>query len=295
VTAIINVPPSLDDEKFELVLDQVARVPAEEKLLLDARHAKWSSPYGLTALLTLGQSRAEKPAFTGPEDENTASYWSRAAFYRHAEEVFDLHGFVPRPKPAGDSDVLLEITPVTRSDDVHAVVERIQDKAKQILTNSLHLDPKATMGFAMTLSESCQNIVEHAGQGGWVAVQKYSWKKRLGRNVVVIAVCDAGQGFRRSLETSQGRRIAERWDDATALEEAVLKGTSRFREAGRGQGLKGVRRYVSRWGGRLSIRSGTARITMGEGDLVAEVPLEEELAPFPGAQVQIVIPEHVEK
>lgn len=295
MTAIINIPPSLDDEKFELVLDQVARVPADEKLLLDARHAKWSSPYGLTALLTLAQTRADKPSFTGPEDENTASYWSRAAFYRHAEEVFELHGYVPRPKPAGDSDVLLEITPVTRSDDVHAVVERIQDKAKQILTNSLHLDPKATMGFAMTLSESCQNIVEHAGQGGWVAVQKYSWKKRLGRNVVVIAVCDAGQGFRRSLESSQGRRLAERWDDATALEEAVLKGTSRFREAGRGQGLKGVRRYVSRWGGRLSIRSGTARITMGEGDLIADVPLEEDLAPFAGAQVQIVIPELVEK
>jgi anti-sigma regulatory factor (Ser/Thr protein kinase) len=295
VTAIINVPPSLDDEKFELVLDQVARVPADERLLLDARHAKWSSPYGLTALLALAQSRAEKPAFTGPEDENTASYWSRAAFYRHAEEVFELHGFVPRPKPAGDSDVLLEITPVTRSDDVHAVVERIQDKAKQILTTSLHLDPKATMGFAMTLSEACQNIVEHAGQGGWVAVQKYLWRKRLGRNVVVIAVCDAGLGFRRSLESSQGRRIAERWDDATALQEAVVNGTSRFREAGRGQGLKGVRRYVQRWGGRLSIRSGTARITQGEGDLVAEVPLEKHLAPFPGAQVQIVIPEHVEK
>jgi anti-sigma regulatory factor (Ser/Thr protein kinase) len=295
VTAIINIPPSLDDEKFELVLDQVARVPADERLLLDARHAKWASPYGLAALLTLAQSRAEKPAFTGPEDENVASYWSRAAFYRHAEEVFELHGFVPRPKTAGDSDVLLEITPVTKSDDVHAVVERIQDKAKQILTNSLHLDPKATMGFAMTLSESCQNIVEHAGQGGWVAVQKYSWRKRLGRNVVVIAVTDAGQGFRRSLETSQGRRLTDRWDDATALEEAVMKGTSRFREVGRGQGLKGVRRYVSRWGGRLSIRSGTARITMGEGDLVADVPLEENLAPFPGAQVQIVIPEHQDK
>lgn len=295
MTAIINIPPSLDDEKFELVLDQVAKVPAEEKLLLDARHAKWASPYGLAALLALAQSRAEKPSFTGPEDENVASYWSRAAFYRHAEEVFDMHGFVPRPKPAGDSDVLLEITPVTKSDDVHAVVERIQDKAKQILTNSLHLDPKATMGFAMTLSESCQNIVEHAGQGGWVAVQKYSWRKRLGRNVVVIAVTDAGQGFRRSLESSQGRRITDRWDDATALEEAVMKGTSRFRDVGRGQGLKGVRRYVSRWGGRLSIRSGTARITMGEGDLVADAPLEEGLSPFPGAQVQIVIPEHQDK
>lgn len=295
MTTVINVPPSLDDEKFELVLDQVARTPADAKLLIDARHAKWASPYGLTALLTLAQSRAEKPAFTGPEDENVASYWSRAAFYRHAEEVFDLHGFVPRPKPAGDSDVLLEITPVTRSEDVHAVVERIQDKAKQILTTALHLDPKATMGFAMTLSESCQNIVEHAGQGGWVAVQKYSWRKRLGRNVVVIAVTDAGMGFRRSLESSRRVHPGDRWNDATALEEAMMKGISRFSTAGRGQGLKGVRRYITRWGGRFSIRSGTARITMGEGDLVPDLPLEEDLAPFPGAQVQIVIPEHLQK
>ena len=60
------------------------------------------------------------------------------------------------------------------------------------------------MGFAMTLSEVCQNIVEHAGHGGWVAVQSYKWTKRLGRRVVVIAVCDAGLGFRRSLESTPG-------------------------------------------------------------------------------------------
>ena len=45
----------------------------------------------------------------------------------------------------------------------------------------------------MTLSEICQNIVEHAGRGGWVAVQAYTYRKRLAnRRVVVIAVCDAG-------------------------------------------------------------------------------------------------------
>lgn len=291
MTVVVTVPPQLDDATFEGILDQVARVPTDARLLLDARHAKWSSPYGLTALLALAQSRAVRAGFTGPEDENTASYWSRAAFYRHAEDVFELHGYVPRPRPSGESDVILEVTPIAKSDDVHDVVERIQEKAKQILTVSLRLDAKASMGFAMTLSESCQNIVEHAGQGGWVAVQKYSWKKRLGRSVVVIAVADAGQGFRRSMESSHARRLAERWDDGTALEEAVLKAGSRFPQAGRGQGLKGVRRYVSRWGGRLSIRSGTARINIGDGDLVPDVPLEEGLAEFPGAQVQIVIPE----
>ena len=62
-------------------------------------------------------------------------------------------------------------------------------------------DPKAIVGFAMTLSEVCQNIIEHAGRGGWVMVQTYKWAKRLGRRVVVIAVCDAGLGFRKSLES----------------------------------------------------------------------------------------------
>jgi hypothetical protein len=294
VTAVINVPPSLDDATFEQVLDQVAKVPADEKLLIDARHARWASPYGLVALLTLAQSRADRPSFTGPEDENVASYWARASFYKFAEELMDLHGFVPKPRTTGESGVLLEITPVAKSEDVHSVVERIQKKAQSILQNELHLEAKATMGFAMTLSEACQNIVEHAGQGGWVAVQTYAWKKRLGRRVVVIAVCDAGQGFRRSLETTHGRLLGDRWDDATALEDAVMRGTSRFREPGRGQGLAGVKRYAARWAGKLSVRSGTARIAIIP-PWDEDVPLEENLAPFPGAQVQIIIPENVVK
>ena len=62
--------------------------------------------------------------------------------------------------------MLLEITPVVKSEDVHEVVGRIQQKAQQILAKELNIDAKATVGFAMTLSEVCQNIVEHAGRGG---------------------------------------------------------------------------------------------------------------------------------
>ena len=204
MTSVITVPPSLDDHTFEQVVEQLASVPPDAKVLIDARHTRWASPFGLTALLTLGQTREERAAFHAPDTEDTASYWARTGFFKYAEELFDLHGSVPRAR-GGESSVLLEITPVVKSEDVHEVVGRIQQKAQQILAKELNIDAKATVGFAMTLSEVCQNIVEHAGRGGWVAVQTYTWRKRLGRRVVVIAVCDAGCGFRQSLESAPGR------------------------------------------------------------------------------------------
>ncbi|HYD54323.1 MAG TPA: ATP-binding protein [Gemmatimonadaceae bacterium] len=291
MTTVINIPPSLDDVTFEQVLEQLAPVPPDARILLDARHARWASPYGLTALLALAQSRTEKPALAAPETEETASYWARTGFFKHAAELFELHGHVPRAR-GGESSVLLEITPIARSEDVHEVVGRIQQKAQQILSQELHIEAKATVGFAMTLSEVCQNIVEHAGRGGWVAVQTYKWTRRLGRRVVQIAVCDAGIGFRASLESLPGFVRDDRWDDAMALEAALIRGTSRFRDRGRGQGLAGARRYVGRWDGKLSIRSGTARIAIVPS-WDDDVPMQEKLAPLGGAQVQVTIPERL--
>ena len=292
MTTVINVPPSLDEASFEQVLEQLAPLQGDSKILVDARHTRWASPYGLTALLTLAQTRADKPAFAVPEAEDTGSYWARTGFFKFADELYELHGSVPRTRPAGESSVLLEITSVSGSADVHDVVERIQQKAQAILATELNIDNKVTMGFAMTLSEVCQNIVEHAGRGGWVAVQTYRWQKRLGRRVVVIAVCDAGLGFRQSLESAPGWRPSDRWDDAMALEEAVIRGVSRFRDPGRGQGLAGVRKFLGRWEGKLSVRSGTARIAITPS-WDEDVPLTERLPPFPGAQVQITIPERI--
>lgn len=289
MTTVLTVPASLDEHSFEQVLEQLAAAPADGKLLVDARHTKWSSPYGLASLLCLAQTRAERPGFTVPEEADTLSYWARAGFFRHAEQLFELHGHVPRGRQ-GESNVLLDLTPITGSADVHDVVGRIQQKAAQILTQELGLDPKATVGFAMTLSEVCQNIVEHAGRGGWVMVQTYKWARRLGRRVVQIAVCDAGLGFRQSLESLPGRIVDDRWDDAAALEEAVIKGVSRHRDRGRGQGLAGARRYVGRWDGKLSVRSGTARIAIVPS-WDDDPPLAEKLPPFPGSQVLVTIPE----
>ena len=292
MTSVIIVPPSLDDHAFEQVVEQLASVPHDAKLLVDARHTRWASPYGLTALLTLGQTREERASFAVPETDDTASYWARTGFFKHVDEIYDLRGSVPKAR-GGESSVLLEITQVARSEDVHEVVGRIQQKAQQILSKELNIDAKATVGFAMTLSEICQNIIEHAGRGGFVAVQTYTYRKRLAnRRVVVIAVCDAGCGFRQSLESAPGFVRNDRWDDAAALEAAVIRGVSRFRDPGRGQGLAGVRRYIGRWDGKVSVRSGTAKIAIVPS-WDDDVPLAEKLAPFPGSQVQVTIPERV--
>jgi anti-sigma regulatory factor (Ser/Thr protein kinase) len=294
MSAVIDVPVRFDEWAFEQFAAAYSAAEDATRALVDAHACEWISPFGFVTLLAAGhalQERHGRPAIlTVPTDRDVAHFWARMGFFTHAKEIFELHGTVPRVR-GGDSRVLLEVTPVRAAEDVHNVVQHIQERSAEILTSELGLDPKATMGFGMALSEACQNIVEHAGTGGWVAVHAYSWKKTLGKRVVVIAVADAGVGFRHTLEPTQGKRFGDRWGDGAALEAALLQNVSRFRDPGRGQGLAGIRRYLGRWQGKISIRSGTARIailpTWDEGE---DQVMKENLAPFPGSQVQLVIP-----
>src|SRR5205085_11175383 len=112
--------------------------------------------------------KGERPLLTAPANPEVGSYWARAGFFREAADPFEIHGKVPKTKPAVESDVLLPVTPVRAAEDVHAVVSTIQQRASAILTSELGLAPKATMGFAITLSQPCQNLLEHARPGGWV-------------------------------------------------------------------------------------------------------------------------------
>lgn len=293
MTTVLEVPASFDDRSFEQLATGFAALGDESRVLVDARTTEWASPFALLSLLCVGQTllsrHGTRPLLTVPENRDVTHYWARAGFFEEAEPLFEIHGAVPKVRQGPESAVLLEITPVRIAGDVHKVVDRIQDRAAAILTADLGLEAKATMGFGMALSEACQNIVEHAGSGGWVAVQAYSWKRRLGRRVAVIAVADAGVGFRKSLEPTQARRFGDRWGDGAALEAALIHGVSRFRDPGRGQGFRGIRSYLDHWDGKISIRSGTARIAMIK-PWDDDVPLKEGLAAFPGAQLLLVIP-----
>ncbi|HEY6785532.1 MAG TPA: ATP-binding protein [Gemmatimonadales bacterium] len=295
MTRLVDVPQQFDDRSFEQFASSFAQGAAGgERLLFDAHATEWASPYGFVALLVAGQAvqsaGRERPLLTIPANPRVLSYWTRAGFFQQAATLFEIHGKVPKLKTSEESDLLLPVTAVRAAEDVHQVVSHIQQRATAILTSQLGIDPKATVGFAMALSEACQNIVEHAGTGGWVAVQRYEWKRRLSKKVVVIAVGDAGVGFRHTLEPTQAKRFGDRWGDGAALEAALIQGTSRFRDPGRGQGLKGIRSYLSRWDGKIAIRSGTARIAIAPS-WDDDAPLTEGLSAFPGSQVLLIIPE----
>ena len=293
MTRVVEVPPSFDDRTFDQFAAGFGTWPPDERILVDTRGAQWASPYALVALLTAGQALTEagreRPLLTVPQSDDVKRYWARTGFFSHAASLFDVHGKVPRPAASGPSDVLLDVTPVRASEDVHEVVGLIGANAARIMSGELGLEAKSSVGFSMALSESCTNIVEHAGTGGWVAVQAYTFRRRLGRRVVVIAVSDAGIGFRRSLESAHARRFGDRWGDATALEAALIQNVSRFRDPGRGLGLASIKRFLEQWNGKISIRSGTARLALVPS-WDEDVPLSDHLPFFPGAQVQIIIP-----
>jgi anti-sigma regulatory factor (Ser/Thr protein kinase) len=294
VTVVLPVPETLDARGFEAL---VASWSAAEggRALFDARHVRWVSPYGIVGLLAAGaawQERfGERPLLESPESKEVASYLSRIRFFEHAHEIFEFEGHLRR-RSAAESDALLEITPIRSHQDVHDVVDRVRDRAAAILGRRLGYPPPAVLHFSVILSEVCQNIVEHAGTDGWVSAQTYNWKQRLGRQVVVIAVMDVGMGFRGSLAREHAQRYGDRWSDETALEAAFLHGVSRYRDPGRGQGLQGIRKQVTRWNGLFTIRSGTARIAEVP-DWIEREPISSGLPDFPGAQIQVVLPQVV--
>src|SRR5439155_11440121 len=126
--------------------------PPAERVLVDAHATTWSSPYGLTAMLTAGQALAEaglpQPRFAVPESDETRTYWARARFFHYAVEYFELLGKIPKRSHEAPSDVLLSVTPLRAAEAVHGVVGAMQERATRILTGDLGLEAKATMGFA---------------------------------------------------------------------------------------------------------------------------------------------------
>jgi hypothetical protein len=292
---VITLPHSLDERFFEAIVRGL-EAAGTHRALFDATHCRWVNPYGLIGMLVLGRVARERageaPLLKLPENPEVVSYMSRMAFFEHAEPLFEIHGGARRTRHEGESDVLLEITAVNSHADVHSVVDLVNQRGMRILTTQLHYPVREAFQFSVILSEVCQNIIEHAESGGWVATQTYNWAKTLGRKVVVIAVMDMGVGFRQSLAPTHAARY-ELWSDAAALEAAFMHGHTRHHDPGRGQGIQQIRRQVARWGGRVTIRSGSARI--------ADVPawddspsLEQDLPPLPGAQIGIVLPARVE-
>ena len=295
MTRVVAVPPTLDSDAFDALIAEAS--PGDGgRLLFDARHVRFADPYGMVGLLALGQHFTRDgvpPILQFPQSSDVAGYFTRMGFVAAADGVFEMHN-APRARGAETTGALLPITVVHNHEDVHGVIEALNEqRISSLLADQLGYSRADAMAFSMLLSEVSQNIIEHADAPGWVGIQTYRRWRRIDKRVVVIAVMDLGVGFRGSLEREHAGRFGDRWGDATALEAAFIHGVTRFRDPGRGQGLKQIRKRVGRWGGKIAIRSGTARIS-DVPDWDDSEPLATDLAPFPGAQILIVLPARTE-
>jgi anti-sigma regulatory factor (Ser/Thr protein kinase) len=262
-----------------------------ESAVIDLKDVSFIDPYSMVGLLEIGRlSYAEgvqKTLFL-PGSEEVLRYLERMDFFKFVGKYFRLEP--AKPEISGKylrssySDVLLEITPIEKSDDIHFIVGKVKTRAHKILTKHLHYDENAIHGFIVALSEVCQNILEHSEKTGFVGIQKYHFQN-LNKNIVKIAVMDIGIGFRKSL--------SKRFmfiNDLDAIEKALLHGASRYADKGRGHGLASVRRFVNQWNGKLSIRSGTAKLSIIPHWARGQ-EREINLSYFPGAQINIMLPE----
>ena len=276
----------ISEDNFEQVLQLFT-----ESSAIDLQDAAFIDPYGMVGILEIGELlRAEgiKKRLLLPESEEVIKYLERMDFFKFADKYFSLEPARPqiseKYKRSSYSDVLLEITPIEKSDDIHYIVGKVKKRANAILKKHLHYDERAINGFIVALSEVCQNIIEHSETKGFVGIQKYHFQN-LNKNVVKIAVMDTGIGFKKSL--------SERFElksDIEAIEKGLLHGASRYADEGRGHGLAAVRRFVNQWNGKLSIRSGTARLSIIP-DWSWGKEKELGLNNFPGAQINIMLPE----
>jgi anti-sigma regulatory factor (Ser/Thr protein kinase) len=276
----------ITEETFEQVQQIFRGSP-----IIDLRDVTFIDPYGMVSLLEIGElskSGVMQKLLFLPESEEVLKYLERMDFFKFINKYFKLEPLEPAmPEKylrSSYTDVLLEITPIEKSDDIHFIVGKIKDRAQAILMSHLHYDERTINGFIVALSEVCQNILEHSEKTGFVGIQKYHFQN-LNKNVVKIAVMDIGIGFKESL--------SERFtlkDDFAAIEKALLHGASRYADKGRGHGLASVRRFVNQWNGKLSIRSGTAKLSILP-QWARGKAREVNLSYFPGAQINIMLPE----
>lgn len=277
---------NLSEDSFEQLLSQVLHSE-----VVDLRGVTFIDPFGMVGVLEAGRFLDHRGVFKTlllPESEYVLRYLERMDFFKYASRFFSFDTgeteLSAKFLRSSQSDVLLEITPIEKSDDIHFIVGKVKQRAHAILEKHLHYNERAIGGFIVALSEICQNIIEHSENTGFVGIQKYYFQKR-NKNVVKIAVMDLGIGFKESL----AERVAS-LNDLDAIEKALVHGFSRYKDEGRGHGLASVKRFVRQWNGKISIRSGTAKLSIIP-DWAWGRERERKLAYFPGSQINIMLPE----
>lgn len=270
--------------KTNLALFNLSRINRRErKIHINILEANFIDPYSITnfcILLRYLQRYSTKIYLSLPRDTNINNYLKRMDFFHSIPQRIELldkpSPNLYRKHPIRESDVLLELTPIQTQKDIQKVIEYAIEKIGRILKKSLGYNDNDISAFCTALAETCQNIRDHSGDKGLVAVQKYHSHT----NYVIIGVCDLGIGIKKSLSC---RYNVSLWNHREVIRNALQLGTSRYID--RGKGLYRVTEIVKKYCGTLIIRSGSGRVEIGKRNSSITVPY------FPGTQIYILLQE----
>jgi hypothetical protein len=153
----------------------------------------------------------------------------------------------------GQSDSVLEMTPITSRDHLNGIIERVM----QTTERKLGFDKDLSRDWGLVLSEIGGNALRHSGEGQFIGVMQAFGQGK--RRRIELAIGDDGQGVATSLSTNDRYDFAGR--DGDAIETALADGTSRLEgiQAYSGNGLPAVRCQTIAHGGWLTVRSGEAK------------------------------------
>ena len=274
----------LSAQSIDSVLTDLAAFHAATEgpaITLDLSELGFVDPYGMTLLCLIARSLSRKfwnMDCVLPANLDVESYLTRMGVFAHLKERVSLPRNPTTGNPPVENESLIEVCEISTRPDVEAALGLVESRVESILEGDLGYSVKEITWFKNVIAELCHNIIDHSGERGYLAAQRYT-NHREGRKFAMISVCDLGIGIRDSLSA---RYDVTGWSHAKAITNAVKKTVSR--EAARGLGLYVVRTICDDCDGSLHIRSGDRRVYF-RGDRARIY----DSGDFPGSQVSITL------
>ncbi len=238
----------------------------------DFSNVQFITPYCLLAILSscrrIRRITGNQVRLSGLQDQ-VFNYLRRMKFFetggRYIKLGEDYSNVIPW-ESSHRSINLIEITKINKSKqqgarDVLEVVSLLRERASEILSIWLQKNLLEIDQFVTVISEIAQNIFEHSGDYGYVALNKYQYSDRTRVN---LSIMDGGEGLGNTVKVKLGKRLSK---PADYICYPFFHGISRSK----GGGLKKVYQLINRWNGSLFVRSGVcyAFKDFGEYEFIA--------------------------
>lgn len=283
-------PNILNENSYEYLLNQLPPLDTHEKdINIDLSITESIDHYSILATLELGIYLTRNSLSTSislPKNNEVLQCMANCGFFKVMSLGFPNHtGTLPQAD--SDKGIILEITPVEKSLDIHDITQAIRSKIKQKYNEQ---ETYLWDNVLVVVSEICQNIPEHSQDRGFVAMQEV-FHKQYKKNYINIVVMDSGIGIKHSLDKKFSAVFRAQWSDHMALHKTLFEGVSRHDDPGRGNGIIRTREMVvEKYRGNMSVRSGTAKLWGKIATWEIERFFRRPLTYLPGTQVNLLLP-----